>query len=158
MTLSSGLLPGDGLGARVGADFLLPRRVHALATAMFLPQESTNTGFAFGLTAMGAGACVDVVSTHHFTAAPCVDALVGEIYAVVFSLLPLPPGGKVWGGIDALARLRWQPVSPLFVELRVGGLVPFPRYAFSVLGQSRAVYQEWPVAPIGDLALGLSFP
>jgi hypothetical protein len=157
MTLSSGLLPGDGLGVRIGADFLLPRRVHLLATGMFLPQESLNH-FAFGLTAMGAGACIDVVSTHHFTAAPCVDALIGQIYAVVFSLLPLPPGGKVWGGVDALARLRWQPVSPVFVELRGGGMVPFPRYGFSVVGQSRAVYQESVVAPIGDLGLGVSFP
>jgi hypothetical protein len=154
-----GLLPGAGWGARVTADFNLLPRLHLLATGLFLPEEpTTGGGFAFGISAFGAGGCFDLVESASFQLAPCASLLAGEIHAVVYSLQPLPPGGRIWGAGQGAARARLQVFSSLFLEADIGLFVPLVRYAFSVVGQNTPVFQETVVVPTAELAMGLSFP
>jgi hypothetical protein len=76
----------------------------------------------------------------------------------VYSLEPLPPGGRLWGAGEGAVRARLRVYSSLFLEADIGLFVPFVRYAFSVVGQNTPVFQETVVVPTSELAMGLSFP
>jgi hypothetical protein len=159
--VAPGLLPGAGGGSLLQADVEIGRRWSVGAQAALLPEESTSDAeFAFGMTAMGARGCFDLVSTAVLRVAPCVGVWVGEIHAVVFTtaLRALPPGGRLWGSAEATARARLLIVGPIFAEAEAGAFAPFARYGFSVRGQNSPVFQEPVALPMVSLALGVSFP
>jgi hypothetical protein len=159
--VAPGLLPGAGAGSLLQAEVEIWRRLSVGAQAALLPEESTSDAeFAFGMTAMGARGCFDVVSTAVLRVAPCVGVWVGEIHAVVFTtaLRALPPGGRLWGSAEATARARLRIVGPVFAEAEAGAFAPFARYGFTVMGQNKPVFQELVVLPMISLALGVSFP
>jgi hypothetical protein len=159
--VAPGLLPGAGWGPLLRAEVEVVARVSLGGQAVLLPEERTSDGeFGFGVSAMGARGCVDILSNGVLRLAPCAGVWAGEIYAVVFpkTLLALPPGGRAWGSAEVSARARLRIVGPLFAEVEGGIFIPFARYPFSVKGQVNAVFQESAVVPTGSLALGVSFP
>jgi hypothetical protein len=156
---SIGLEPGAAVGVRIRADVEFSHHVHGVLSGAFVPEKKTSDArFAFGLTNVGLGACVDVVSTARFQIGPCAHLEAGEIHAVVFTLAPLPPGGRFWSAAEVAARARIRLFSAVFVEADAGAVVPFVRYRFAVTGESNPVFQESVVVPAADLSAGLTFP
>jgi hypothetical protein len=155
------LVPGTGWASWVEADLEPAPRWHLRGRGLFAPEERTSDGnFAFGVAAMGPGACFDAFSRDRLRIAPCVTAWVGEIHAIVLPhmLETLPPGGRFWASADATVRLRVRLLSILFVDAEAGVMAPFVRYGFAVVGQSPTVFQEWIAIPVVSLGLALSFP
>jgi hypothetical protein len=157
---ATGLLPGLAWGPRVTADVAWGTRLHVLATGFLaLEQRTPDQRFAFGLTGLGLGGCVDALMRRWLQLALCPDIAVGEIHAIVYALTTLqalPPGGRPWGTLEVRARGRFALYGPLFAELSVGAFLPLVRYEFSIVGQS-PVFQQDPVIPTADLQLGLRF-
>jgi hypothetical protein len=155
-----GLLPGLAWGARITADVAWGTRLHVLATGFLAPEQPTSDQrFAFGLSALGLGGCVDALMRRWLQLGLCPDIAIGEIHAIVYALSTLqalPPGGRPWATVEAQVRGRLPLYGPLFAELSVGVFVPLVRYGFSIVGQS-PIFQQGAVIPTGDMQLGLHF-
>jgi hypothetical protein len=87
----------------------------------------------------------------------CGELLAGVIHDDVYTLAPLPPGGRLWLAARAMGRLRAGIAGPVFLELDVGAVVPFVRYKFEVAGRPGIVLHEPAVAPTAGLAAGVTF-
>lgn len=81
-----------------------------------------------------------------------LDALIGAVHAVVYTLEPLTPGAQPWGAASASVRLRWRFADPVGLELEAGALVPFVRTRFAVEGGGPSYFEE-PVAGWAALAI-----
>ncbi len=157
--ITSGLLPGGAPGARLAAGLGWRRGFQLVVSGLVLPESRTaDRTFGFGLTALGAGACVDLLRSALLELAPCAELHGGELHALVYVLEPAPPGSRFWAGASATARLKLRTLAPFTVELGAGVVVPFTRPRFEVEGRAGTVFQQAVVAPVADLAVGVSFP
>lgn len=124
-----------------------------------MPEVRTSDGdFAFGLSALAIGACVDVARGAWVNLAACGSIWGGALHAVVYHLTPTEPGSYAWAGAAASPRLRIRLAPRLHLEVGAHLLVPLVRRAFTATGRAEPVFQEPPVTVIPLAGLGTSFP
>lgn len=156
--LTSNLVPGAGVGATLGAELTLARRLHASLTAGYVAESRTSDGrFGFGLSMAGVGLCGDAVATRWITLDACAAVLPGAIHAVVYADLPTRPGERFWLGASATAVARVNVLRSLFLEVAGGAIFPMIRHHFSVTGVADDVFRQPAAVPLGQLAVGTSF-
>jgi len=156
--VAASLLPGVAPGVALDADVPLGRWVDLTTGAFFLPEERTQSGqIGFGLSAARMGACGVPLRTARVALSLCGDAELGAIHAVVYAFLPTNPGDRVWAALSPSGQLRVGVVGPLSVAAGAALVVPLVRQPFVVQGYG-TVFQEFSVAEVGFLGLGLSIP
>ena len=157
--VTAGLVPGAAPGFAISADVPVHAWLDVTTGAFFLPEARTASGdFGFGLTAAWAGVCAVPWRDSRVALSLCGDLEVGAIHAVVYAFEPTQPGDRVWSGAEGAARLRFRVLGPVVVVAGLGLVVPLTRQPFIVQGQANAVFQEYPVAAVGFIALGASIP
>ena len=155
----AGLVPGLAGGARLAAGLAWTPRWRVVLSTLLVPEQRTaDRSVGFGLSALGAGACLDLLDGSVAQLAPCAELHGGEVHALVYALEPAPPGTRFWSAASAAARLKFRVFKPLSVELGAGLVLPFTRPRFQVEGRSDTVFRQSIVAPTADVSLGLTFP
>jgi len=158
-TVASGLLPSTAAGADLAfslspSDWLTPT-----ANALFLPEKmASDHRFAFGLTALGLGACVESPRRKWLRARICPGLWAGSLHSVVYALLPTQPGQRFWAAVSLAPALRLNLVPQGFLELGGELVVPLVRETFTVLGFTDPVFQERALSVRGFAGIGLDFP
>ncbi len=158
--LAVGLLPGIAPGVAVHVAPWVSGRFRTSAGATFLPETLLTSGgypFAFGVSALDLGACVDLVQSRRMVLSGCGAVWVGAIHAVVFALTPAQPGDRPWAGLSAEGRWTITLFEPLIVEFHAGALVPLTRYDFRVDGPIGGVFSQSVVTFVGGVGLGIHF-
>ena len=154
-----GLLPGPGAAFSLAAHVAVARSAQITAEALWMPEVGTSDGdFAFGLSALAVGACVDVARGAWADLAACGSIWGGALHAVVYHLTPTQPGSYAWAGAAASPRLRVRLAPRLHLEVGAHLLAPLVRRAFTATGRADPVFQEAPVTVIPLAGLGTSFP
>jgi hypothetical protein len=154
-----GLLPGPGAAFSLAAHVAVAKSAQITAEALWMPDVRTDDGdFAFGLSALAVGACVDVARGAWADLAACGSIWGGALHAVVYHLTPTEPGSFAWAAAAASPRLRVRLAPHLHLEVGAHVLVPLVRHPFTATGRSEPVFQEAPLTAIPLAGLGTSFP
>ena len=153
-------------GATVGATLLAPvvlvefrsrheRPWHAAAGALFVPATHADSATGFGLTAAYAGFCAGTLGA--VRASGCVGLQLGALHAVVYELVPLAPGDRVWFGAYLGASLRVNLAGPVFAEGAARATLAIAQQRYTVRGRAAPALDPWPVALDATLGLGVDF-
>jgi hypothetical protein len=154
-----GLLPRPAAGLSLAAHVAIARSAQLTGEVLWMPEvRAADARFAFGLTALALGACVDVVRREQADLAACGSLWGGALHAVVYSLKPTEPGDRAWAGAAASPRLRIRVASGLYIEAGMHVLVPIIRQPFTVTGWKDPVFQQAPVTLLPFAGLGATFP
>jgi hypothetical protein len=158
-SLATGLLPTMAPGAEVVMSASPSQWILPNVSALLVAEQKTSDGqFAFGLTALGLGVCVQPSRRQFFWMRACASALAGSLHSVVFELQPTRPGQRFWAGGALSPALRLAAFGDAFVELGGELIVPLTRESFTVGGRRDPVFRQQLLAFRGFLGAGLDFP
>jgi len=113
--------------------------------------------FAFGLAAIGPGACARFDALRWLEVEGCASAWVGALHTVVFRPTPTDPGQRLWLAASGTMRARIRLLPALSLE--VGGELLFPliRHRFRVEGRTSIIFEQGPVLPGASVGLSVHF-
>jgi hypothetical protein len=158
--LSAGLLPGLAPGVALGAELPMHSRLSASTELRYWPEQATralDSRFAFGLTALALGLCLETLRGRALGLALCAAGQLGAIHAVVFDLPPTEPGQRFWAAASAKAQL-YLPLGPTRISIALLGAAPITRHHFRAIGQDETIFRQSAVVAAGELGLGMRFP
>ena len=158
--LAAGSLPGVAGGASVAGAFGRDG-VRPTLALLYLPETRRN-GFAYGLTAVSSGVCVDAVRSRLLGTSLCGEFALGAIHAVVYRLEPLNPGDRWTAAVGLGPKLGWHAWAPLFFEVGASAWIGLVRPKFSVYSadytNSTTEFQSRAVSLSGFFGLGVATP
>jgi hypothetical protein len=157
---SLGLLPRPAAGVALAGQVGVGEPVELTGEALFVPQVSTNDArFGFGLSALALGACVELVRSAHLDLGACGAIWAGAVHAVVLTpFYFMAPGDYAWAAASAMPRLRLALGSRVYAEVGTQLVVPLVRTPFEVKGSTTPAFQQYPVAALPFLGVGVGFP
>ena len=157
---SLGLVPRAAAGVALAGQVGLAGPVELTGEALFVPQVSTNsTTFAFGLSAVALGACVELVQSPPMDLGACGALWAGAVHAVVMKQYDfMAPGDYAWAAASAMPRLRVALGSRVYAEVGTQLVVPLVRTPFKVNGTTTPVFQQSSVAALPFVGVGVGFP
>jgi hypothetical protein len=151
--LLPGLAPGTGVVGAFGA-----KGLKLTLGLSFLPETKKGDGFSFGLSAISAGFCGDVLRSGPVSASLCSELIAGAMHAVVYQLEPLHPGDHAFAALGIGPKIGLHTFSPFFIEGGVTAAINFVRPRFAVLGDSSPVFESSLVGGLGFIGVGVAVP
>lgn len=126
------------------------RRWEAALGMFWLPDVSTpNDDFAFGITAITLGGCMNLVRARRFSLSTCLGMHGGAMHKVVVSLQTYAPfdiRSRAWFAGALSLRARIPIVSLLSIDAGVELVIPLIHRDFAIQGQRDPVFA---MAPLG---------
>jgi hypothetical protein len=154
-----GLLPRAAFGVESAGEVWLGAGWSVSLGVSYFPEvETSDGGFAFGLSAALLGLCVGAVETRAARLAVCAESQLGAMHAVVYSVRPLPPGDHLWGGVRLGPRLRLLLGGALWLEAGGMALASLRRHEFVLKDEQDPVFQSSALSFAGTLGLSASIP
>jgi hypothetical protein len=158
-TMAGGLLPGAAAGIETAWSLALGHWIAPSAGVLFLPERrASDVRFGFGLTALGLGACAELVDRAVVRPRVCAQLWAGAIHSVVYELVPMQPGERVWFAASVAPEVHLSVGARLFVVAGGEVVVPIIRDSFRVTGWPDPVFEESPVAFRAFAGIGVDFP
>ncbi len=118
--------------------------------------SSNSEGGAFVRTGGATDLCPIALGASSLRAQPCVRAELAALYAKGRGVEPVRSAVRPWFALGAVARVRIDLPSPLFVELEAALIIPVVRDRFYVEPYA-VVYRAPTVGGTSAFALGASF-
>lgn len=158
--LASNLLPDLSYGAslRIGSD--ISAKWSLRGGVSYQSEQKAGLGAdeaAFGASTVSLGACVAPWSPATVAFDLCAELVAGAVHAVVFELLPLDVGERLWlaTNLSIGAKVRLSPTVFLRVEASV--FLPINRLRYSIQGDTMPIFQQSRVIPALFLGPELRF-
>lgn len=168
LTVSSRGVVGIALLPRVAPGFAIVaglegRFWEATSGMLWLPEVvTTNRDFAFGITAVSLGGCVNPIRVRRLSLAGCLALYGGGIHQVVAALQgeyePRDVRQKGWFAAAPSLRARVHVVSRLSVDAGVEFVIPLQRHDFAVGGRSDLAFGMEPLGLMTFFGPTLSIP
>jgi hypothetical protein len=155
ITVSPRGILGFALLPRIAPGFALMtglegRRWEAALGMLWLPEVSTsNDDFAFGITAITLGGCMNAVRARRFSVSACLGVHGGAIHPVVASgqtYVPLDVRHRAWFAGAFFLRARIPIASLLSIDAGVELVIPLIRRDFAIREERDPVFA---MAPLG---------
>ena len=151
-----GVLPGFAEGVSTeaavgGRDLMLTLGANWLS-------EQRRQDFGFGLSSATVGGCWTGVRLPFVRGALCASLELGSMYAVVYRLEPLNPGGRPFFALNAGLLVSVPLGLGLQAELGALAKVPVVRPAFAVQGRSDPIFESSAFGGVLQLGLGWAIP
>lgn len=128
---------------------------HATAGAFVVPVTNADSATGFGLTTLFAGLCVGTLGAVRVSG--CAGLQGGVLHAVVYELVPVAPGDRVWFGLFGEGAARVRIAGPVFAEGAVRVTVALAQQRYTVRGRPSLGLDPWPVAIDATLGAGVDF-
>ena len=153
----SGRLFGDvSIGPREG--LFAPALRLAVARSLDVNRTAAIGGATLTWTSVGLDACpLRVALARSVGLRPCVGGSAGVLDASGTGFAGTVSRSRPWATLSALARLVWEPLPWLDVELEAGVIGPLFRESF-FFAPSVSVYEAPAIAFLSRAGLGLRFP
>ena len=147
--------PAAAWGGGVFVQWTTPHLgAYRLNGAYFLKSETRDARFAF--FAGRIDACpLGIRPAPRMTLESCLSLEVGRVEASAKAALTISPSTerRWWTAGDVLGRVRYAPISWIFVEIEGGAAIPFSRYVF-LLGNETSIKGEIHRVPAIGWVLG----
>ena len=163
LVAASRVLPQAAMGARVGGEVRLLRRLDFEASLTLLPEmRQTLSGFdtGFGLTYGTGGLCFRLLDHEDVTLAGCGFGSVGAMHAVAYEPARGRQGQLLWSATGVGLRAAWVLARPLALRAGVEGSVPLERRDYVVSrarGAEAVVFRDPAVSATLHLGLSVRF-
>jgi hypothetical protein len=157
---AAGVLPELAAGAALSVEGPSGRTFQGTGGVLYFPEVRTSApaDFAFGVTAGWLGGCGQPWRAERVALFLCAKLFIGAIHSVVYTLNPTQPGDRLWSGASVSSTAKFRIAGPFLAEIGAEVLVPLTRQPFMVRGESKPIFEEGSVDPVGFAGVGVSIP